>query len=113
MDARISIGTWPVVLIDLVLVKKLEVQGFKILLSVPASSLFMFSRCRIITISGIAVAAMSSGHRFTKSQLGVRIIAKIKTSGKVTEAPIDAKDTYRHIKTTTTHIATENEAQIV
>ncbi len=66
-----------------------------------------------MTISGIAVAAISNGHRFAKFQPDVRIIAKIKTSGKVTEAPIDARDTYRHIKTSTTHIATANEAQIV
>ena len=85
----------------------------KILLSVPASNLFIFSRCRIITISGIAVAAISNGHKLIKSQPGLRIIAKIKTSGKEIEAQIDARETYRHIKTTTTHIATANEAQIV
>ena len=56
---------------------------------------------------------MSNGHKLIKSQPGLRIIAKIKTSGKEIEAQIDAKDTYRHIKTTTTHIATANEAQIV
>lgn len=66
-----------------------------------------------MTISGIAVAAISNGHRLTKSQPGVRIIAKIRTRGKVTEAAIDASETYRHIKTTTAHTATANEAQIV
>jgi hypothetical protein len=66
-----------------------------------------------MTISGIAVAAISNGHKLIKSQPGLRIIAKIKTSGKEIEAQIDAKDTYRHTKTTTTHITTANEAQIV
>ena len=66
-----------------------------------------------MTISGIAVAAISRGHRLTKSQLGVKIIAIIKTSGKVTEAAMDARETYRHIKTTTIHIAKANKAQIV
>ncbi len=66
-----------------------------------------------MTISGIAVAATSKGQRLNKSQLCLRIIAKIKTSGKLTEAAMDANDTYRHIKTSTTHIATANEAQIV
>ena len=85
----------------------------KILLSVPARSLFMFSRCRMMTVRGMAVAVMSSGHRPAKFQSGVKRIAKIRTSGNVIEAASDARETYRQIKTTTTHIATAHKAQIV
>jgi len=67
----------------------------------------------MITINGIAAAAISNGHRLTKSQLGLKIIAKISNRGKATEAVIEANETYRHIKTTTAHIAMVNEAQIV
>ncbi len=35
--------------------------SFQILSSVPAISLFIFSRCRIMTISGIAIAAVIPG----------------------------------------------------
>lgn len=66
-----------------------------------------------MTISGIAVAAISNGHKLIKSQPGFRTIARIKTMGKVTEAAMDARETYRHIKTATTHIAKANKAQIV
>ena len=66
-----------------------------------------------MTINGIAVAAISNGHKLIKSQPGLRIIAKSKTSGKVTEAAMDARETYRHIKTTTIHIAIAKKAQIV
>jgi len=67
----------------------------------------------MITINGIALAVMSNGHRLTKSQSGLRIIAKSNMIGKAIEATIEAKETYRHIKTTTAHIARANEAQIV
>lgn len=87
--------------------------AFKTLLSVPVISLFIFSRCRIMTIRGIAVAAISNGHRLIKSQLGFRIIIKNNNRGKATEAVIEANETYRHIKTTTAHIAMANEAQTV
>ena len=66
-----------------------------------------------MTITGIATAAVSSGHSVPKSQSAFRIIDKIKTRGKAIEAEMDARETYRHIKTTTTHIAMANEAQIV
>ena len=66
-----------------------------------------------MTISGITVAAISKGHKLPKSQPGVRIIARIRTRGKVIEAAIDASETYRHIKTTTAQVAMANNAQIV
>ena len=86
---------------------------FYILLSVPAISLFIFPRWRIITIRGIKVAAISKGHRLPKSQVGVRVIVKIKTIGNATEAVIEASEIYRHIKTTTTHTAKLSSEQIV
>ena len=85
----------------------------KILLSVLARSLFMFSRCRIMTASGMAVAVMSSGHRSAKFQLGVRIIARIRARRKAIDAAIDAKETDRQIKTTAAHTTTANAAQMV
>jgi len=66
-----------------------------------------------MTISGMAVAAISNGHKLAKSQPGLKIIARIRTTGKATEAAIDASETYRHIKTTTAHVAMANNAQIV
>ncbi len=85
----------------------------KILLSVPARSLFMFSLCRTTTISGIAVAAISNGQRLAKFQVGVMIIARANMTGKATEAAIEASEIYRDHTTTRTHIARETEAQIV
>ena len=46
-----------------------------------------------MTITGIATAAISTGQRLAKAQSGMKIIAAIKTSGKVTEAAIDARET--------------------
>ena len=46
-----------------------------------------------MTISGIAVAAISNGHKLPKSQPGVKIIARVKTSEKITDAVIDARET--------------------
>lgn len=83
------------------------------LLSVPAISLFIFSRWRTITVSGIAVAAVSNGHRLAKSQPGVNTIAKIRTIGKAIEAMIEASEIYRHRRTTAVHIAKTITEQIV
>jgi len=66
-----------------------------------------------MTISGIAIAIVSNGQRLTKSQPELKIIARIRTRGKVIEAAIEASETYRHIKTTAAHTAIANEAQIV
>ena len=66
-----------------------------------------------MTITGIATDVISIGHKPPSSQSGVRIIATIKTRGKVTEAAIDARETYRQIKTTTTHTTAANKTQIV
>ena len=66
-----------------------------------------------MTITGIATAAISTGHRLAKAQSGVEIIAAIKTSGKVNEAAIDASETYRQIKTNTIHTPAANKTQIV
>ena len=92
-----------------------QIQGYllKILLSVCVISLFMFSRCRIMTTSGIAVAAITNGHRLAKSQPGVSTIAKTRTRGKAIEAAIQASEIYRHIKATAAHITKTNAAQIV
>lgn len=67
----------------------------------------------MITISGIAIAAVSSGHRLVKFQSGLSIIANINVIGKVTEATIEASEMYRHIKTVTTHTAKATTEQIV
>jgi hypothetical protein len=93
--------------------RQFRAYRLKALLSVPAISLFIFSRCRIITINGIAVAAINNGQRLMKLQPGIMIIAKVNTRAKEIEATIEAKETYRHIKTTTAHIARANTAQIV
>jgi hypothetical protein len=85
----------------------------KILLSVPAISLFIFSRWRTITIIGITTAAISSGHKLAKFQAGVSTIIKTNARGKATEAMMEASEIYRHNKTTTTHIKKAAEAQIV
>ncbi len=66
-----------------------------------------------MTISGIAVAAISNGHRLIKSQPGLIAIAKIRTRGKAMEAAIEANETYRHIKATAAHTAKASAAQIV
>lgn len=66
-----------------------------------------------MTISGIAVAAISNGHRLIKSQPGLSAIAKIRTRGKAIEAAIEANETYRHIKATAAHVARASVAQIV
>ena len=64
-------------------------------------------------MSGIAVAVTSKGQRPDKSQFCFNITAKIKTTGKLTEAIIDANETYRHVKTTISHIEIAIKAQIV
>jgi hypothetical protein len=61
------------------------------LFSVPAIILFIFSLWRTITISGIAIAAVSNGQRFVKSQAGFSIIAKLSVTKKATEAAIEAE----------------------
>jgi len=83
------------------------------LLSVPAINRFMFSRWRTITISGITVATISNGHKLAKSQPGVSTVTSIKARGKAIEAAIEARDTYRHIKTTTAQTTKASGAQIV
>ena len=55
----------------------------------PESSLFIFSRWRIITISGIAIEAITKGQRDAKCQLCLSEIAKNKNIGNATEAMID------------------------
>ena len=85
----------------------------KTLLSVPAIRRFIFSRWRTSTIIGIAMAAVSSGHRFAKSQAGVKTIIRIKAAGKAMEAVIEASETYRVARTTTTQSAKANAAAIV
>ena len=67
----------------------------------------------MITITGIATAAISNGHKLTNSQSGVIMIAKINMRGKEIEAIIEANETYRHTKTTAAHIIMANKAQIV
>ncbi len=83
------------------------------LLSVPAISRFMFSRWRTITISGIAVATASNGHKSAKSQPGVSTITSIKARGKAIDAAIEASETYRHIKTVTAHTPRAKKEQTV
>ena len=67
----------------------------------------------MMTITGIATAMINIGQRLLKSQPGVSIIATIKTRGIVTEAVIDARETYRQIRTTTIHVTAKNKAQTV
>ncbi len=67
----------------------------------------------MITISGIAVAAVSSGHRLVKSQSGLSMIAKTNAMGKVTEAAIEASEMYRHNRTVITHTTKAKTEQIV
>ena len=81
--------------------------------SVPAIRRFMFSRWRMITINEIAVAATSKGQSVPTFQPGMMIIATIKTSGKATEATMEASEMYRHIKTSTAQTAKAMTAQIV
>ena len=66
-----------------------------------------------MTISGIAVAAISNGHRLVKSQPGVRTIARISATGKAIEAAIEASEMYLHSKTVAAHTAKASAAQIV
>lgn len=87
--------------------------AFEILFSVPAINLFIFSRCRRITISGMAVAVVSNGHKSAKFQAGVRIMARMNAAGKVIEAAIEAREIYRHIRTTAVHTAKAIKEQIV
>ncbi|GAG92416.1 unnamed protein product [marine sediment metagenome] len=68
---------------------------------------------RTITITGIAIAAASNGHRLAKFQSGVRTIAKISATGKAIEAAIEASEIYLHSKTTAAHIPKASAAQIV
>ena len=79
----------------------------------PAISLFIFSRWRTITIIGITIAAISSGHKLAKFHCGINTIIKTSITGKVTEAMMEASEIYRHNKTTTTHIKKAAAAQIV
>ena len=66
-----------------------------------------------MTISGIAIAAISSGQRLLKFHAGSRLTAKIKTMGNAIDAAIEASDTYRHAIRTTAHTAKATAAQIV
>jgi hypothetical protein len=85
----------------------------EILLSVPASSLLMLGRWRIITINGNATAIIKSGQSFPYLQPGKMNIAPVKTSGKAIAAMIDASEMYRLSSTTITHTASAATAQIV
>ena len=84
-----------------------------ILFSVPAISRLMFSLWRIMTIIGIATAAVSSGQRLAKFHSGLRAIAKISTRGKTTEAAIEPSEIYRQISTTTSQTRKAITAQMV
>ena len=66
-----------------------------------------------MTIIGVAVAAISNGHRLVKFQLGIKTIAKIRAIGKAIEAAIEPSEIYRHIKTTPAHTTMAIAAQIV
>ena len=66
-----------------------------------------------MTISGIAIAAMSSGQRSAKFHARTRLTAKTKTIGNAMDEVMEASETYRHIKTIGTHIANAAAAQIV
>lgn len=48
-----------------------------------------------------------------KRQFLVIIIAAVSVIGNVAEATIDARETYRHIETTTSHVVIAKTAQIV
>ena len=85
----------------------------KILLSVPEIILFMFSRCRTITITGMAIAAINRGHKRVKFQRGIRAITRASVRGKATEAAMEAREIYRHIRTVIAHIKRAAAAQIV
>lgn len=67
----------------------------------------------MITVIGIAVAAISNGQRSANSQAGIDLIATINVTGKAIAAVIEASDTYRHIRTTTAHIITAAKAHAV
>lgn len=67
----------------------------------------------MITIKGIAMAAMNSGHSLVKSQLGLRMIARTNIRGKVIEAVIEASEMYRHIATVITQTASAKTEQAV
>ena len=66
-----------------------------------------------MTISGIAIAAISNGQNSAKFHAGSRLTAKIKTIGNAIDAAMEASETYRHIKTIGTHTARAAAAQIV
>ena len=67
----------------------------------------------MITIKGIAMAAMNSGQSLVKSQLGLRMIARTNIRGKVIEAVIEASEMYRHIATVITQTASAKTEQAV
>ena len=73
----------------------------------------MFVLWRVITITGIAAAVITKGHKDVKSQFGFIAISTIKVPGKNKEAIIDAKEIYRQTKTRATHIVMVTKAQIV
>ena len=80
--------------------------------SVPAISLFIFSRWRVITNTGIIVAAMSKGHKSANCQCELNIMARTSEIGKMTAPIIEASDIYRVIRTTAAHIIKVKAAQI-
>jgi len=67
----------------------------------------------MITIKGIAIAAVSRGHRLVKSQSGLSMMAKSNIMGKVIEAVIEAREMYRHMRTVITHAANAKTEQTV
>lgn len=64
-------------------------------------------------MTGIATAVINIGHRPANSQFGFRIMAVIKARIKVIEAAMDARETYRQIKTTAIHTPNATKTQIV
>ena len=66
-----------------------------------------------MTISGIKTATASRGHRFVNRQFFAIIMAAVSVIGKAAEATIEARETYRHIKTTTSQVTIAKAAQIV
>ena len=65
----------------------------------------------MITITGIAIAGINRGQSVENSQSDCNKIIAVSTNGKVTEAAIDAKETYRQMNTTTIHTVIATNAQ--
>jgi len=69
------------------------------LCSWPLIILMTFSRCLIVTIRGIIIAATKRGQRFWNCQVLFSIVIVVSAIGNEMEAMIDASEMYRQMNT--------------